>query len=121
MCVSPVLVKQQARRLCPIGVPLWRFLLSSGRLVGSRAVMTPAQLRAALATFAAQDPAHASFLAAQDNRNLNQHLQVLLQLLGPADDPLTIGADVLTSRWGSAPAPACAEVDQGFDQSPPLF
>ena len=98
MCVNPVLVKQQARRLCPVGVPLWRFLLSSGRLVDNMAVMTPAQLRAALASFGAQDPDHASFLAVQDNRNLPAHLATLLQLLGPADDPLTIGADVLTSR-----------------------
>lgn len=103
MCVNPAVVKQLARKRCPVGMLLWRYLISSagsssGGLPSSRIVITPAQLRTALSTFSAQDPAHASFLAATEDNNLHQHLSTFLQMLNPTDDPLTISADVLTDR-----------------------
>jgi len=103
MRINPSLVKQQARQVCAVGVPLWRHVLaqgssSSGGVPGARLGLSPAQLRKALNSFASQAPGNATFLQQPENRNMAAHIQVLLQLLSPTDDPLTISADILTAR-----------------------
>jgi len=134
MLINPTLAKQQARRVCVVGVPLWRFVLargtqwqaavaqataeggssssSSNSSTASRVSLSPAAIKKARAEFAAQDPSHKKFLELRENRNLNQHIGTLLKLLSVTDDPLTIEADIVTSRsvllllkWG--PAGSC--------------
>jgi hypothetical protein len=61
--------------------------------------MSPAAIKQAMAAFAAQDPTHRQFLELRENRGLAKHLGTLLQLLSVNDDPLTIEADIMTSRW----------------------
>lgn len=70
----------------------------SGGLPANRVQLTPAQVQAALRSFAAQDPAYAAFLQHPTRKNLALHVGSLLQVLSPSDDPLTITADILTSR-----------------------
>jgi hypothetical protein len=46
----------------------------------------------------AQQPSYKQFLQLRENINLQKHLGTLLQILSVNDDPLTIEAEILTSR-----------------------
>lgn len=105
MRINPTLVKQFARRVCLVGVPLWRFLIAKGtasvsegskhsRSLACRTISySPVQLRQALLEFASKDSAYKAFLDLHENRNLPKHLQTLLLVLSSNDDPLSIEAD----------------------------
>jgi hypothetical protein len=114
MLINPTLAKQGARRVCVVGVPLWRYVVakaatgaatqaaaegssSNSSTVGSVS-LSPAAIKQTLADFAAQAPSYKQFLQLRENRNLQQHLGILLQILSVNDDPLTIEAEILTSR-----------------------
>jgi hypothetical protein len=71
---------------------------SSSNNAASKVSLSPAATKQAMADFAAQDPSHKQFLQLRENRNLQKHLGTLLQILSANDDPLTIEADILTSR-----------------------
>lgn len=106
--MNPTLVKQLARRVCAVGLPLWRHMVAAGTAkaaVGSssstvsRVHLTPAQIKQALADFAARNESYKAFLELPKNRNLPRQLGTLLQLLAVNDDPLIIEADIVTARW----------------------
>jgi hypothetical protein len=109
MRLNCTLAKQQAQACCEFSVPLWRHLMASSSSgsssggSGSRVKLTPKMLKAKLQEFRLQSDANAAYLDSAENRNLPLHLQALLQLLSPHDDPLLIGADIVTDRcvWGS--------------------
>jgi hypothetical protein len=117
MLINSTLAKQHARRLCVVGVPLWRHILERGAALdaqaaaassssssgtnnraASRVSLSTAGIKQAMADFAARDPSYHQFLQLRENRNLHKHLGTLLQLLSVNDDPLTIAADIITSR-----------------------
>ena len=105
MRVNPTLVKQLARRVCPIGLPLWMHMVAMGKAAAgpggstiSRVRLSPAQVKQAVAEFAAQDASYKAFVELKENRNLPRQLGTLLQLLAVNDDPLTITADIITAR-----------------------
>jgi hypothetical protein len=102
MRLNSTLAKQQARACCEVGVPLWRHLMASSSTESSsgsvRVKLTPKQLKAKLQEFRQQSEVNAAYLDSTGNRNLPLHLQALLQLLSPHDDPLLIGADIVTDR-----------------------
>ena len=102
--MNPALVKQLARRVCATGLPLWRHSVAVGiakAAAGSSSstiCLTPAQIKQALAEFAAKHESHKAFLEQPENRNLPRQLGTLLQLLSINDDPLIIEADIVTAR-----------------------
>ncbi|WIA40816.1 hypothetical protein OEZ86_004494 [Tetradesmus obliquus] len=107
MRLNATLAKQKARACCEYGVPLWRHLMSassrsssngSSSSSSSRVKLSPKQLKAKLQEFRLQSDGDAAYLDNAENRNLALHLQALLQLLSPHDDPLLIGADIVTDR-----------------------
>ena len=109
MRVNPALVKQLARRVCATGLPLWRHSVavgiakaaagsSSSTISRVRLKSVPAQIKQALAEFAAKHESHKAFLEQPENRNLPRQLGTLLQLLSINDDPLIIEADIVTAR-----------------------
>ena len=107
MRVNPTLVKQLARRVCAVGLPLWRHLTTVGTAAAaaransstaSRVSLSPAQIKQAVAEFAAKDASYKSFLELRENRNLPRQLGTLLQLVSVNDDPLTIEGDIVTGR-----------------------
>jgi hypothetical protein len=111
MRLKCTLAKQQARVCCEFGVPLWRHLMassSSGSTASSssRVKLIPKQLKARLLEFRQQSDTNAAYLDNKEHRNLPLHLQALLQLLSPHDDPLLIGADIVTDRC------ACGRLQQ---------
>ena len=121
--MNPTLVKQLARRVCAVGLPLWRHMVAAGTAkaaVGSssstvsRVHLTPAQIKQALADFAARNESYKAFLELPENRNLPRHLGTLLQLLAVNDDPLIIEADIVTARWVCAAhlADTCSDTCQ---------
>lgn len=107
MRVNPTLVKQHARKVCATGVPLWRHMVTLGAAAagqesssnGSRVSLTPTQVKLGLAEFAAKNATFKAYLELPENKNLAKHIQALLLLLAPTDDPLTIEADIVTNRW----------------------
>jgi len=116
MSVNPALTKQQARQAAALGLPLWRQLVavgssgssSSSSGGGGKLDLTPKQIRQQVAAFAAQSEANSTFVSLPANRNINNHMGALSQLLTCHDDPLTISADELTDRYAAAVAgPAC--------------
>jgi len=77
MRVNPTLVKQLARQLAPLGLPLWRQLVTAGSNSSSsssstdgRLSLTPSQVREQLAVYAAQSDTYKQFVEQQSNRNL---------------------------------------------------
>jgi hypothetical protein len=64
----------------------------------SRVSLSPGAIKQGMADFAARDPSYQQFLELRENRGLAKHLGTLLQLLSVNDDPLTIAADIITSR-----------------------
>jgi hypothetical protein len=104
MLINPTLAKQHARRVCVVGVPLWRYVVakaaavaatqaaaegsssSNSSTVGS-ASLSPAAIKQALADFGGQQPSYKQFLQLTENRNLPKHLGTLLQILSVNDDP----------------------------------
>ena len=64
----------------------------------SRINLSPSQLKQAIAGFCDQDTSGKAFLELKENRNLVKHVGTLLQLLSVNDDPLTIEADIVTTR-----------------------
>jgi hypothetical protein len=115
MLINPTLSKQHARRVCVVGIPLWRYVVAKAAAATTQAAaagssssshsstvgsisLSPAAIKQALADFAAQGPSYKQFLQLRENRNLQQHLGTLLQILSVNDDPLTIEAEILTSR-----------------------
>jgi hypothetical protein len=115
MLINPTLAKQHARRVCVVGVPLLRHVLarstavdgqaaaagssSSNNSTTNRVSLSPAAIKQAMADCAARDPSYQQFLELRENRGLPRHLGTLLQLLSVNDDPLTVAADIITSRW----------------------
>jgi hypothetical protein len=108
MRVNPTLVKQLARRVCAVGLPLWRHVVAAGTAraaagssgsITSRVRLSPAQIKQGLAEFAAKHESYKAFLELPENRNLPRQLGTLLQLLSVSDDPLIIEADIVTARW----------------------
>lgn len=108
--MNPTLSKQHARKVCASGVPLWRHMVTvstaaagqGGSSSSSRVSLTPSQVKLGLADFAAKDAAFKAYLELPENKNLPRHIQTLLLLLTPTDDPLTIEADIVTSRCAIA-------------------
>lgn len=103
MRVNLTLVKQLARQVAPLGLPLWRQLVAAGSSssssnTGGRLSLAPAQIREQLAAYAAHSEACQQFVQQPDNRNLVNHLTVLTQLLTGHDDPLTIAGSEVTDR-----------------------
>lgn len=120
MKINPTLAKQLARRVSTVGVMLWRHMAaaaaasaapaalnppaSSSRSGGnttaasSRLTLSPATIKQQLTAFAAQDSSYQGFLQLRDNRNIAKHISILLQLLAPTDDPLTIEGSIVTAR-----------------------
>jgi hypothetical protein len=112
MLINPTLAKQHARRVCVVGVPLWRYVVAKAAAVAAQAAegsssnsstvgsvsLSPAAIKQALAGFGAQQPSYKQFLELRENRNLPKHLGTLLQILSVNDDPLTIEVEILTSR-----------------------
>jgi hypothetical protein len=105
--INPTLVKQHTRKVAPFGMLLWRQLssgvLAAGQAGGSssgsdRVSLKPVQVRSQLQSFGAKDVAYLAYVELPANRNLAQHVGVLLQLLAPSDDPLTITGKILTDR-----------------------
>jgi len=109
MRVNPTLVKQYARRVAPLGMVLWRQVVTAGSTASGssnssgdgRLTLAPAQIRQQLTAFAAQGDANKQFVELPDNRNLPNHLGVMCALLTCHDDPMTISGSELTDRWGS--------------------
>jgi len=108
MRVNPTLVKQLARRVCAVGLPLWRHVVAAGTAraaagssssITSRVRLSAAQIKQALAEFAAKHESYKAFPELPENRNLPRQLGTLLQLLTVSDDPLIIEADIVTARW----------------------
>jgi hypothetical protein len=60
MRVNPGLVKQHARQVAPLGLPLWRTLVQTGSSgsADGRLSISPSQIRQQLADFAAQGTAN---------------------------------------------------------------
>ncbi|WIA11193.1 hypothetical protein OEZ85_011320 [Tetradesmus obliquus] len=104
MRLNATLAKQKARACCEYGVPLWRHLMSAsssssnGSSSSNRVKLSPKQLKAKLQEFRLQSDGNAAYLDNAENMNLALHLQALLQQLSPHDDPLLIGADIVTDR-----------------------
>ena len=101
MMVNPSLAKQKARTICAVGLPLFRHVISSAAeatTANSRVELSPSQIKQALAGFSDSDSKHKAFLNLKENRNLVKHIGTLLQVLSANDDPLTIEADIVTSR-----------------------
>ena len=107
MRLNPTLVKQLARRVCVVGLPLWRHVVAAGTATAtarsgsstvSRVLLTPTQMKQAVAEFAAKHESYKAFLELKENRNLPKQLGTLLQLLSVNDDPLIIEADIVTAR-----------------------
>ena len=76
-----------------------RAAAGSSSSITSRVRLTPAQIKQALAEFAAKHESYKAFLELPENRNLPRQLGTLLQLLSVSDDPLIIEADIVTARW----------------------
>ena len=83
MRVNPTLVKQLARRVCAVGLPLWRHVVAAGTTraaagssssITSRVRLSPAQIKQALAEFAAKHESYKAFLELPENRNLPRQL-----------------------------------------------
>lgn len=100
MMINPSLAKQKARTVCAVGLPLFRHVISSAKATtaNSRAELSPSQIKQAVAGFSDKDSNHKAFLNLKENRNLVKHIGTLLQVLSVNDDPLTIEADIVTSR-----------------------
>jgi hypothetical protein len=113
MLITPTLAKQNARRVCVVGVPLWRYVVAKAAAVAAQAAaegsssnsstvgsvsLSPSAIKQALTDLGAQQPSYKQFLQLRENRNLPKHLGTLLQILSMNDDPLTIEAEILTSR-----------------------
>lgn len=113
MKINPVLAKQVARRVCVVGLPLWRHMVSAAAAAAgsssgnSRIGLAPAAIKQQLAVFAAQDSSYKAFLDQRENRSIAKHVATLLLLLSPTDDPLTIEGDIVTARE-SQPHGCCA-------------
>uniref|UniRef100_A0A383VH72 Uncharacterized protein n=1 Tax=Tetradesmus obliquus TaxID=3088 RepID=A0A383VH72_TETOB len=71
---------------------------SSSSNSNSRVRLAPRQLKAKLEAFKEMGDANREFMEKPENKNLHTHLQYMLQLLSPHDDPLLIGSDIVTDR-----------------------
>jgi hypothetical protein len=71
---------------------------SSSSSSNSRVRLAPRQLKAKLEAFKEMGDANREFMEKPENKNLHTHLQYMLQLLSPHDDPLLIGSDIVTDR-----------------------
>lgn len=110
MRVNPTVVKQLARQVAPLGLPLWRQLVAAGSGSSStdgRLSLTPAQIRVQLTAYAAQSDTNQQFVQQPGNRNLANHLSVLSPLLSRHDDPLTIAGSEVWQRGPRAWVGVC--------------
>ena len=68
--MNPTLVKQLDSRVCAVGLPLWRPMLTvvtaatagAGSSTASQVSLSPAQIKQAVAEFAAKDASYKPFL-----------------------------------------------------------